>query len=228
MQCVILAAGLGTRMRPLTDTIPKPLVMVCGRPLLSHIIDALPSSIDEIILVVGYKGEMIEAHYGSSYRGCRITYVRQEVQNGTAGALELCKGILRERFVVMFADDIHGTSDLTRLVAAPEAAILAKEHAYPERFGVVSADASGNMTDIVEKPEVPPTNLVFTGPAILPVSIFDYPIETQPNGERYLTCALRQYAHDHPVAVLVQELWIPVGYPQDVAVAEAMLCPRKD
>ena len=59
MQCVILAAGLGKRMMPLTETCPKPLVEVCGKPLLTHIIDALPSSVDELVIVTGYKGAMI-------------------------------------------------------------------------------------------------------------------------------------------------------------------------
>ncbi len=65
MQCVILAAGKGTRLRPLTDNTPKPLVPVAGKPLIDHTIDALPSAIDELILVVGYLGDQLRAHFGN-------------------------------------------------------------------------------------------------------------------------------------------------------------------
>jgi NDP-sugar pyrophosphorylase family protein len=91
MQCVILAAGKGTRLRPLTDTIPKPLVKVAGRPLLDHIVEALPSSVNELIIVTGYLEEQIHTHCGKSFHGRKVTYVHQEEQKGTAHALWLCK-----------------------------------------------------------------------------------------------------------------------------------------
>jgi len=69
MQCVILAAGKGTRLRPLTENCPKPLVEVGGKTLLDHIVGALPSSVDELIIVTGYLGEMIEAYCGTEFHG---------------------------------------------------------------------------------------------------------------------------------------------------------------
>jgi NDP-sugar pyrophosphorylase family protein len=77
MQCVILAAGKGTRLRPLTDDIPKPLVLVAGKSLLEHIVAALPSAVDELIIVHGYLGEQIKAHCGEFYFGRKVTYVEQ-------------------------------------------------------------------------------------------------------------------------------------------------------
>ena len=67
MQCVILAAGEGTRMRPLTLAMPKPLVPVCGVPLIEHIVRPLPKVIDELIIVIGYKGEMIREYCGEEF-----------------------------------------------------------------------------------------------------------------------------------------------------------------
>lgn len=75
MRAVILAAGEGKRMRPLTEKIPKPMLQVLGRPLLEHIFDSLPDAVDEVILGIGYLGGQIKAHFGSSFGGCKIRYV---------------------------------------------------------------------------------------------------------------------------------------------------------
>ena len=87
MQCVILAAGEGVRMRPLTNDRPKPLVPIAGRPLLAHILDALPSEVDELVLVVKYRQQQIRDFVGTSYNGTPVTYVEQGDQYGTGGAV---------------------------------------------------------------------------------------------------------------------------------------------
>jgi dTDP-glucose pyrophosphorylase len=114
MQCVILAAGKGTRLRPLTDNCPKPLVKVAGKPLLDHIVEALPTAVDELIIVVGYLGGMIEDYCGKEFHGRKVTYITQEEQKGTAHALWLCKDLIKGRFLFLFADDLHGKEDLAR------------------------------------------------------------------------------------------------------------------
>ena len=81
MQCVILAAGKGTRLRPLTEKCPKPLVEVGGKTLLDHIVGALPSAVDELIIVTGYKGEMIREYCGKEFYGRKVTYIHQEEVN---------------------------------------------------------------------------------------------------------------------------------------------------
>src|SRR5262245_18769194 len=108
MQCVILAAGKGTRLRPLTENTPKPLVKVAGKTLLDHIVESIPSSVDELIIVTGYLGHMIQEHCGQEFHGRKVKYVTQEEQNGTAKALWLCKDLIKGRFLFLFADDIHG------------------------------------------------------------------------------------------------------------------------
>jgi NDP-sugar pyrophosphorylase family protein len=72
MQCVILAAGKGTRLRPLTDNLPKPLVKVAGKTLLDHIVSSLPSAVDELIIVTGYLEEQIKAHCGTEFYGRKV------------------------------------------------------------------------------------------------------------------------------------------------------------
>lgn len=225
MQCVILAAGTGTRLKPLTDNCPKPLVKVNGKPLLSHIIDALPSGVDELIIVVGYLGHMIREYYGTEYQGRKITYVEQLERNGTARALLLCKDFLKGRFLFMFADDIHGKEDIAR-VTSYSRGMLAKTSDTPERFGVVVRNPDGTLSEIVEKPTHPPSNLVSTGVMVLDENIFKFEATTPLKGEYYLTEVLEQYAKQYPVAVVEEQLWIPIGYPDDIARAETLLSIR--
>ena len=225
MQCVILAAGKGTRLRPLTENCPKPLIHVSGKPLLDHIIESLPSAIDEIIIVVGYLGEMIKAYYGSEYRGKKVSYVTQEVQDGTARALWLCKDMLRGRFLFMFADDLHGKEDIAR-VTSYSRGMLAKTSETPERFGVVVRNPDGTLSEIVEKPTHPPSNLVSTGVMVLDTNIFTYEPQNAVNGEYYLTEVLERYAKEYPVAVVEEDFWIPIGYPSDITRAETILSMR--
>lgn len=222
MQCVILAAGLGKRMRPLTDTLPKPLIPVCGKPLLEHIVLALPSSVDELIIVTGYKGEMIRDYCGAEFLGRKVTYIEQIEQKGPAHALWLCKELLRGRFMLMFGDDIHGKDDLARAVSYRRSMLVTTSDT-PERFGVIVRNPDGTLFEMIEKPEHAPSNLVSTGPLVLDVNVFDFPPETPINGEYFLPEVLARYAEAHPIAVVEQRLWIPIGYPEDIAKAETLL-----
>ncbi len=222
MQCVILAAGKGTRLRPLTEAIPKPLVLVAGKPLLDHIVEALPSAVDELIIVHGYLGEQIKAYCGAEYFGRKVTYVEQIEQKGTAPALWLCKELLHGRFLFMFADDIHGENDIAR-VTSYSRAILTMPTKTPERFGIVVRHPDGTLAEFVEKPQHPPSNLASTGVMVLDTHIFEFPITVARNGEYFLTDVVSEYAQKYPVAVVEESLWIPIGYPEDIEKAEAIL-----
>ncbi len=222
MQCVILAAGKGTRLRPLTDTTPKPLVMVAGKPLLDHIVSALPSIIDELIIVHGYLGEQIKNYCGEEFYGKKVTYVEQIEQKGTAHALWLCQKLLRDRFLFMFADDIHGKDDIAR-VASYSRGLLVMPTDTPERFGIVMRHPDGTLATFVEKPTQPPSNLASTGVMVLDTHIFNFPLPAPKNGEQYLTDVVAVYAKEYPMAVVEESLWIPIGYPEDITKAEAIL-----
>lgn len=225
MQCVILAAGKGTRLRPLTEHTPKPLVAVAGKALLNHIIEALPSSVDEIILVTGYLEEQIIAHCGNDFMGRRITYVHQAVPEGTAKALWLCKDLLKGRFLFMFADDIHGKDDIARITSYSRG-MLTYQTETPEKFGIVVRHPDGTLAEMIEKPEHPPSNLASTGVMVLDTNIFNYGVTKEKNGEYYLTDVIEEYAKSYPMAVVEQNLWIPIGYPEDIQKAEQILSAR--
>lgn len=223
MQCVILCAGKGTRMRPLTDTCPKPLLRVAGRPILDHIIDALPDAIDEVILVVGYRKEQITEYCGDRHLGRTIRYCEQEDPAGGTGAALLCaKDMLTGKFLFMYGDDIHGKEVLERAVACDHA-ILSTRSEHPERYGVLVPHEGGTLKEIIEKPTVPPSDLINIGGFVLNTSIFEYEVPVSTSGELYVTDMLTEYAKDHPVRILEQDRWIPIGYPEDIGKAEKML-----
>lgn len=226
MQCVILAAGKGTRLRPLTDNCPKPLVHVAGKPLLDHIVGALPSAVDELIIVTGYLGEQIRAYCGEEFHGRKVRYVEQTVQDGTGRALWLCKDMLQGRFLFMFADDMHGKNDIAR-IASYTRGILTKTSDTPERFGVIVRNPDGTLAEMIEKPTHPPSNLVSTGVMVLDDHIFEFEPQNPVNGEFYLTESLERYARQYPVAVVEEDVWIPIGYPEDITRAETLLSLQK-
>ncbi|MBU1293149.1 NTP transferase domain-containing protein [Patescibacteria group bacterium] len=222
MQAVILAAGEGKRMRPLTLDTPKPLIEINGKPIIEYIIDALPEEVDEVIVVVGYKGEMIRERLGDSYAGRRIQYVHQWMPAGTAHALSIARPLLKGRFLFMYGDDIHGAEALMEATKHPYS-LLAAPHAEPSKFGVIERHEDGTLKQLVEKPENPASNLVSTGGIMLDERIFDYPAPRHESGEYFLTDPVASLGKDHPIMVIEQPLWIPVGYPEDIGRAEEIL-----
>ncbi len=222
MQCVILAAGKGSRLRPLTETIPKPLVKVAGKTLLDHIVGALPSAVKELLIVVGYRGDMIREYCGNEFYGRPVTYIEQKEINGPAKALWLAKDLIKGRFLYMFADDIHGKEDLARSVSYTRS-ILATTSDFPERFGVIVRNPDGTIADMAEKPASPSSNLVATGPMVLDRNIFDFPPESPINNEYFMPEIIMRYKEKYPIAVVEQNLWLAIGYPEDIVKAEARL-----
>lgn len=214
------------RMRPLTLEKPKPLIQIADKPLLNHIVEALPSEITELVLVVGYKGDTIREYCGDTFLGKPVTYFDQPNPGGQAEALFLAKESLRDTFLVMYADDIHGARALKELVQYPHAMLVARSET-PERFGVVEQNDDGTVRRIIEKPEHPPSNLVSTGGFVLSTDIFDCVAEKSHLGEYYLVDNVNIYAQTHPVQVVEQDVWISVGYPEDIAKAEAILAAQK-
>lgn len=227
MQCVIICAGKGTRMQPLTLTTPKPLIEVCGKPILQHIVEALPEEIDELILVVGYLQEQIRDFCGSEFLGRKVQYVAQEnFAGGTGDALLCAKKNITGPFLFMFADDIHGKEALAEIITH-EHAILSARSDTPERFGVLVLNEDNTLKEIIEKPEVPPSNLINTGVFVANPDICNYTVPVSSSGELYATDMLTAYAQEHKLQVIEQTHWLPIGYPEHITEAEAVLCPTQ-
>ncbi len=227
MQCVILAAGKGTRLQPITDTIPKPLVPVCGKAILDYIVEALPTEIDELIIVVGYRGNQIKDHCGESFHGRKVQYVEQEnYAGGTGDALLCAKDLITGKFLFMYADDIHGAAALERVVKE-EHAMLGMVSDTPELFGVLIQNPDGTLKEILEKPVNPPSNLINIGGFVIDKIMLDFvPNKAEHEGEVYVTDMLTKYAELHPVKIVEQDYWLPIGYPEHIEMAEAKMCPE--
>jgi len=173
MQAVILAAGRGKRMLDLTKGTPKPMLRIKGQPILEYKIKALPKTVEEIIFVVGYYGELIMNHFGHEFEGKKIKYVFQKDLNGTGGAIHLVKGLLEDRFLVVYGDDLYYPKDIKKLLKH-NLAVLAREVEDPSRFGIIKTNKRGNVVEIVEKPKHSKDKLAAVGIFMLNKKFFDY------------------------------------------------------
>jgi NDP-sugar pyrophosphorylase family protein len=165
MQAVILAAGEGTRLRPLTHSKPKAMIPVANRPVIEHVIDALlANGIRDIIVVVGYRREYVQRFLNSLEIPVRV--VVQEKQLGTAHALRCAAPEIQEDFLVLPGDNYIDPASIAKIKGEP-CAMLVKEHPSPSNFGVVVI-RDGLVSGITEKPEEAPTHTVSTGIISLP------------------------------------------------------------
>lgn len=222
MQAVILAAGKGTRMHPLTLTKPKQLVEVAGKPIIERIISSLPDEISEVILVVGYKGDMIIEHCGDEFCGRKMNYVWQNEALGTAHALEQARHLLKDSFLLMYGDDLVDKESLARALKH-KSCLLAYEHEDPRAFGVIEPNEDGTLKTIVEKPENPATNLVSASGLVLHTDLFHYYGDWPETGEMYITHALNRYAKENPVHLEQLNYWHPINSLEQLKQAESLL-----
>jgi len=231
MQSVILAAGKGTRLEPLTDDKPKPLVEVDGRPILEDVFDNLIEiGVDEFVVVVGYQKQRIIERYDDEYRGVPITYAHQREQKGLAHALLQAEPHVDGDFVLMLGDNIF-RANLGDVVnrqgeERADAAFLVEEVPYEEasRYGVCDTNEYGEIQRVVEKPDDPPSNLVMTGFYTFTPAIFHACHLVQPSdrGEYEITDAVNLLIQSgRTIDAIPIEGWrMDIGYPEDRDEAE--------
>ncbi|WP_336328258.1 UTP--glucose-1-phosphate uridylyltransferase AglF [Halovenus sp. HT40] len=239
MKAVVLAAGKGTRLRPLTDEKPKGMVEVADKPLLTHCFEQLIDlGVDELLVVVGYKKEIIIEHYGDEFEGTPITYAHQRDQNGLAHALLTVEEYIDEDFVLMLGDNIF-RANLEDVVnrqqeQRADAAFLVEEVPYEEasRYGVCDTNKYGEIVNVIEKPEDPPSNLVMTGFYTFSPEIFHACHLVQPSarGEYEISEAIDLLIQSgRTIDAIRMDGWrIDVGYPEDRDEAERRLTEGAD
>ena len=197
MKVVILAAGIGKRMRPLTLTTPKPLLPVNGKPIIEYILESFPPEIEEIIIVVNYLGEQIKKHLGKNNRGLKITYVSGSLLGSAYSLLATKKYLKNERFLVVQGDEIPNQTDIVNCLTK-ELSCLTFESCNPQANGIGFLRKDGSLKKIIEKPKTSTSTLGIDGVMVIHTDIFNYiPVRTR--GEYYFSTLMSLFVRDHKV-----------------------------
>lgn len=222
MKAVILVGGEGTRLRPLTYTIPKPMIPLANRPFLEHVIEYLKShGIDDIVLSMCYRPDVIERHFGDGRRfGIRLTYVVEESPLGTAGGVKNVEKHLDDTFFV-FNGDVLTDLDLTEMLKShrargAKATLGLTPVEDPTAYGLVETHDDLRVKAFVEKPtwDRVTTNLINAGTYVLEPEVLDHvPPDTFYMFERGLFPFLLQRG-DPVYAFPSDAYWIDVGTPE--------------
>jgi len=220
MKAVILAAGEGKRLRPLTVNRPKPMIQIANKPILEYVVKALAdNNVRDIKLVVGYKKELIMSHFQDGKRwGVNIEYIHQDKQLGTAHALWGCRNFVKEPFIVLPGDNVIDADTIKPMVEAEdEWGVIISESATPSKYGVVSTDGKP-ITHIVEKPEREMSNIVSTGICRFPPRVFETLDGLIKAGENDLTTLLQEVIKqgEKVMGVRNRGKWMDAVYPWDV------------
>jgi NDP-sugar pyrophosphorylase family protein len=219
MDAVVFAAGRGTRLAPLTDTTPKPLLEIAGTPILGRALDALPPQVGRVFVIVGHLADQIEAYCASRADASRITCLRQISERGTLAALRTAEPHLGERFLAIGGDDVISAEDLARLAAEPLAfGVCRASRGY---FHHVETDAEGYVTGF-RKPtdeERDAGILIATGGYALDRRVFDLPAVGILGGELGLPQTLRAAAGAYRLKAVELPSWRPINTLEELAAA---------
>ncbi len=235
MKGLILSGGKGTRLYPLTFTSAKQLIPVANKPILFRVIESIrDAGIDEIGIVVGDTADEIKAavRRGNKW-GVKVTYIHQEEPLGLAHAVKISKDFLGdERFVMFLGDNViqGGISPLIRQFSDAEwsSQIVLTEVKHPESYGVAELSQSGEIIQLIEKPKVPPSNLVLVGIYMFDHHIFEAVEAIRPSwrGELEITDAI-QWLVDHQdysvYPYIHRGWWIDTGRPGDMLEANSLV-----
>jgi NDP-sugar pyrophosphorylase family protein len=239
MQCVILAGGLGTRMRPRTETVPKALLDVCGRPFVDHQLAWLAGhGVSEVVLSVGHLGEQIEAHVGDGTRyGLPVRYVNEgPVLLGTAGALRLAveRGVLADEFLLTYGDsylpiDFGAVASAFRNSRKPALMTVFHNEGRWDTSNVVFDAASSNIVLYDKSRTRRPASdyrYIDYGLSALRRSVVER--DVPPSGKYDLADVFRPLSERGELAgYVVTERFYEVGSPAGLADLEALLSSRR-
>lgn len=220
MKVIIPLAGKGTRLRPHTHLVPKPMLKIAGKPVMDYILEDLRAlgNVEQVIYVTGHLKEKVEEHARKDFGDLPAVFVEQKVQDGTAGAVKLAQPYVDQDVLIIFVDTIFETDLSVIRNTDADGIIWVKEVEDYQRFGVVVTDKDGNMTRIVEKPSTPISKranigLYYVKNWKLLFEGIDHTLKQPPNkGEYYLTDAF-QYMIDKgaKLKVIDVEGWYDAG-----------------
>ena len=220
MKAIILAAGKGKRMRHLTQTVPKPLIKIGRKTVLEHLLDSLPTTVDEIIIVIGYRGDQIRNFVGTTYKGKSVRYVVQRKLNGTAHAVLLARDLFtdaRERFFIIYGDELPTRREIRQCLAHTYS-WLCHPLSHSIATGVVQLDRNKRIIKIAEKRAgTRPPFISAGGVMLVSAHIFSYrPWRHKRTGEYYLTSMMSPFLRDHAVYAVIGRADLYLSAPDDV------------
>ncbi|WP_292460859.1 bifunctional sugar-1-phosphate nucleotidylyltransferase/acetyltransferase [Methanothermococcus sp.] len=221
MDAVILCAGKGTRLIPLTENRPKSMIPIAGKPILEHIINKIENFVDNIYLIVKYKKEIIINHFKNHPK---ITFIEQKEIDGTGYAVLMAKEYIDDDFLVINGDVIFD-DDLKDIVNYKNAVALT-EVDNPENFGVVVLDDENNIIELQEKPKNPKSNLINAGIYKFEKNIFNILENLKPSerGEVELTDAIKELIQNGTIkGIKLNGYWNDIGRPWDLLDANKHL-----
>ena len=222
IQAVIMAAGKSTRTWPLTLTKPKPLLKVMNKEIIKHNLDALQGLVGEVIIIVGFKKEMIIEEIGHKYGKLKIRYAEQKTQLGTGHALKYVEKLIKGKFIVMGGDDIFSKKDI-KACLRHKYAVLGCKVEDPGRFGVFVVKGK-EVKKVVEKPKKFVSDIANAGLYVFDKSVFKFKLRKSQRGEYeivdYINALIKK---ERVVCENVKGRWLSVGYPWDLIEANSVL-----
>ena len=230
MQAVILAAGKSTRTYPLTITRPKPLLKVTNKTLLEWNFNALDGLVNEVILVVGYKKDMIIKFVDkikNKYK-FKIKFVEQKEQLGTGHALSLVEKFVEDRFILLMGDNVYSKKDVKNCLKFKNS-ILVKRMKNPELFGVVVQN-NNILVNIIEKPRLFVSDLVNCALYAFDKKIFDLlkKVKKSKRKEYEIVDAIKYLSMVGEINCVKSEEWFPISYPWDLLEADRYFRKKKN
>ena len=194
------------------------MLIASGKNLIEWKLEALPEKITSIILVVGYKKEVIIDYFGESWKGIPITYVVQEVLDGTGGAIELCKEYIKDKALFLYGDDIYKKEDLEKLCDQSFAMQvyddgekgLTKKGQVIQKDGLLIGINEGTAQTGI------PSSLIFTGAGVISKEYFNYEPVKFTETEYGLPHKLVVISKDIPVHTIFATKWIQITGPEDL------------
>ncbi len=223
MKAVILAAGKGNRLKPITDTTPKPLIKVQGKPILAHILENLPETISEVIIVINYKGQDIKDFFTTYQTDLTITFAEQTGElKGTMAALLAAQPYLlpTDRFLVLNSDDIHKKEELELYLQYDRAYGIQKM--IMPGYHAVECDQNGIVVCHREPTEEEKTTgtPIATGVYVLDYTIFDFEPVVLRDGEIGLPQTILANVDSYPVFKVETQHWMPINNHEDLERAQ--------
>lgn len=222
MKAIILAAGKGTRLRPLTEQTPKPLIPIAGVPIIDRIFQSLPNKIDEVILVVEHLKEKIKSYVGENFYDRKVLYADQIQMKGTFGALLSAKPFVTadEKFLVLNGDDIHSKIELEKYFEHPRS--FGVQKMKMEKYHSIHIDSQGYIEGFYPQTELEKSEGAFiaTGAYFVDANIFNHEGIALQDGEYGLPQTLLAQKDKYPLTGIITTKWVPINSFEDITKAE--------